>query len=167
MPPIPPSESDSPVGQPPQTLDDVEMGGGTIGGMSEAAPEYEYTSPLKRIGLNLALGTYAVGAIVSVIYLVYVYPLVRLFGGSYFQTVMPWLLIPIVGPWMAQYEGAVKDQPAWRAVLIADAGLQAAGLVIGLLGVLLSGKRSAPVSEPEPALELTVGATGAALTIRM
>jgi hypothetical protein len=160
---VPPARDDSVVGE---ALDD-SWESGTIGGMPEAPPEYHYTSPLKRIGLNLGLGTYAVGAVVSLIYMIYVYPLVRLFGGSYFQTVMPWLLVPIVGPWMAQYEGAVKDEPAWRVVLIVDAGLQAAGLLIGVLGVLLSGNRQGVAPEPAPALELTLGATGATLTVRM
>jgi hypothetical protein len=119
----------------------------TIGGMPEGPTEYEYTSPLKKLGIGLGLGSYALSAASGLVYLIYVYPLQALFGSDRVETVMPWLLLPIIGPWMAQYEDSVKDSPVWRGILIGDAVLQATGLLLGLLGAALSGTRTVERSE--------------------
>jgi hypothetical protein len=137
----------------------------SIGGMPDPPRgQYEYyTSPLKTIGTGMFAGGYVVSAGVSLVYLVFVYPLQALFGSSKVETVMPWLLLPIVGPWLAQYEDHVKHSPAWRAVLIGDAAIQATGLVVGLIGAALSGRRP---RAPDRAsrLELHVGVAGVGVT---
>jgi hypothetical protein len=135
----------------------------TIGGMPEGPLQYEYTSPLKKFGIALGLGSYAISAAAGLVYLIYVYPIQALFGNSRVETVMPWLLLPIIGPWMAQYEDSVKDSPVWRGVLIGDAALQATGLLVGLLGAALSGTRE---REPEEHSDLEVrwGLTGLTVT---
>lgn len=137
----------------------------TIGGMGDSPRGEYYTSPLKKLGTDLALAPYAIGAFSSLIYLAVVYPVQALFGSSHVEGVMPWLLVPIVGPWMAQYTRHVKDKPVWRAVLIGDAALQATGLVLGVLGELLSGWREAP-PRTETGLQLQLGPGGVTLTYR-
>lgn len=130
--------------------------------MPEAPRVYYYTSPLKRFGVGLGVGTYALNLALGLGYFVYVYPVQALLGHSHVETVMPWLMLPIVGPWFAQYEDSVRDKPGWRGVLIADAALQAGCLVIGVIGALLSGPR---VRAPERAagFELRAGPSGVTL----
>lgn len=130
----------------------------TIGGMPGPPRGEMYTSPLQTIGVDIGLGTYALGAAASLIYLVFVYPLQALFGSSKVEPILLWMLLPIAGPWMAQYEDSVKAKPFWRGVLIADAALQASGLVLGLIGYALSGRR--PLAPTHAALELNVGVAG-------
>lgn len=129
-----------------------------IGGMPGSPRGEIYTSPLQTIGIDVGLGSYAIGAAASLIYLAFVYPFQALFGSSKVEPVMPWLLLPIVGPWMAQYTSPVEHKPFWRGVLIADAGLQAGGLVIGLIGYALSGRRPPP--SERAGIELKLGAAG-------
>jgi hypothetical protein len=130
----------------------------TIGGMPGPPRGEMYTSPLQTIGVDIGLGTYALGAAASLIYLVFVYPLQALFGSNKVEPIMLWMLLPIAGPWMAQYESSVKGKPFWRGVLIADAGLQASGLVLGLIGYALSGRR--PLAPARAGLELNIGVAG-------
>lgn len=137
----------------------------SIGGMPDNPHgEYEnYTSPLKPLGTAMFAGGYVVNVAVSLVYLATVYPLQALFGSSKVEPVMLWLLLPIAGPWMAQYEDHVKDSIAWRAVLIGDAAIQATGLVLGLIGLALSGTRDVP-RESGARLELHMGVAGAGMT---
>jgi hypothetical protein len=130
----------------------------SMGGMPEGPRSVYYTSPLKTLGIGMGGGAYVLSAGAGLFYLVFVYPLQALFGSNKVEPVMLWMLLPILGPWMAQYEDLVKDQPFWRGVLIGDAALQATGLVLGLLGAALSGSRDI---EPESTgLELKVGVAG-------
>jgi hypothetical protein len=130
----------------------------TMGGMPEGPRGEYYTSPLKTIGIGMGGGSYVLSAGAGLFYLVFVYPLQALFGSNKVEPVMLWMLLPIIGPWMAQYEDLVKDQPFWRGVLIADAGLQATGLVLGLIGAALSGRRD--IESESTGLELKVGVAG-------
>jgi hypothetical protein len=131
----------------------------TMGGMPEEPGGEYYTSPLKTIGIDMGGGSYAISACVGLFYLVFVYPFQALFGSNRVEPVMLWLLLPIAGPWMAQYEDLVKDKPGWRGVLIADAALQATGLVLGLIGAALSGRVSRE-SESTTGFELRLGVAG-------
>jgi hypothetical protein len=120
-----------------------------------------YTSPLKKFGIDLGLAPYALSALTGLMYLVFVYPVQSIFGSSSVEPVMPWLLLPIIGPWMAQYTRHVKDKPVWRAILIGDAALQATGLVLGIIGELLSGWRDPPKdSKTSLDLHLQLGVAG-------
>ena len=134
----------------------------TIGGGPQLVGTYYYTSPLEKFGSDLLVGSYALNLLVAIGYIAVVYPLGNLFGSSSFDPVMLWMLVPIAGPFFAQYEDSVKNKPFWRVVLIGDAALQATGLVVGLIGLALSGKR-----ELRPAahsgVELKLGAEGAGL----
>jgi hypothetical protein len=133
-----------------------------IGGGPEPVRGTYYTSPLKKIGSDLFFGSYAIGAVISLAYLVGVYPVQALFGSSKLETVLLWTLVPIVGPWFAQYEDSVRSKLFWRVVLIGDAALQASGVVLGLLGLALSGRRKL---EPATAarIEWNLGVAGAGL----
>jgi hypothetical protein len=131
----------------------------SMGGMPEAPGGEYYTSPLKTIGIDMGGGSYAISACVGLFYLVFVYPFQALFGSNRVEPVMLWMLLPIAGPWMAQYEDLVKDKPGWRGVLIADAALQATGLVLGLIGAALSGRISRE-SESTTGFELQLGVAG-------
>jgi hypothetical protein len=137
----------------------------SIGGMPDPPRGYyeNYTSPLKTVGTAMFAGGYVVNVAVTAVYLAFVYPVQALVGSNKVEPVTLWLLLPIVGPWMAQYENNVKHSPAWRAVLIGDAAIQATGLVVGLIGAALSGRR---VVKPDTTarLELRVGVAGAAIT---
>ena len=130
------------------------------GGMDPLAGSYYYTSPVETFGTNLFLTPYVLGALASVGYLAVVYPLQALFGSNKVEPVMLWMLLPVAGPWFAQYEDSVKSKPFWRVVLVGDAVLQAAGVVVGLIGWCLSGRR-----EIRPAratgVELKLGVEGA------
>lgn len=134
----------------------------TIGGGPELVGTYYYTSPLKKFGTDLLVGSYALNVIIGIAYLAVVYPLEKIFGTTTLNPVMLWMLVPVAGPWFAQYEKSAKNKPFLRAVLIGDAALQATGLVVGLIGLALSGKR-----ELRPAassgVELQLGAQGAGL----
>lgn len=132
----------------------------TIGGMPELVEE-EYTSPLETLGIALGGNSYVLSAGIGLIYLIFVYPTQALLGHGKVEPVALWLLLPIVGPWMAQYEDLVKDKPGWRGVLIADAGLQAVGLVMGLIGAALSGKRTHTSETTGLELKWAVGSSGA------
>ncbi|HEY2736535.1 MAG TPA: hypothetical protein VGI70_21190, partial [Polyangiales bacterium] len=114
----------------------------TMGGMPDDPRGEDYESPLKTIGIGLGGGSYVLSAGISLIYLVVVYPLQALFGSNKVEPVTLWLLLPIAGPWLAQYEDGVKNKPVWRGVLIGDAALQATGLVLGVIGAALSGRRN-------------------------
>jgi hypothetical protein len=131
----------------------------TMGGMPEDPRGEEYTSPLKTLGIELGGGSYMLSLASGLIYLIAVYPLQALFGSSKIEPVMLWTLLPIIGPWMAQYEDSVKNKPVWRGVLIADAALQASGLVLGLIGAALSGTR-APASQYATGFEWRLGVAG-------
>jgi hypothetical protein len=144
------------LSEPPQIMST------TTGGMPEEHT-YIYTSPLKKIGLELGFGSYVVSALVGLIYVIDVYPLANLFGSMKFEPVMPWLMVPIAGPLIAQYQDHVVHKPGWRAVLIGDAALQASGLIIGVLGVLLSGERTREPGETG-GLELHLGVAGMGMT---
>lgn len=130
---------------------------------AQAVPGDYYTSPLKKLGTDLLLGSYFIGFATSAIYLAAVYPVQAVSGSSKLEPVMLWLLVPIAGPWFAQSRASVASKPFWRAVLIGDGILQAGGLVIGLIGAALSGTRTL---DPEPAarVSLKLGVAGAGLT---
>lgn len=133
-----------------------------IGGGPELVGSYYYNSPLKQFGSDLLVGSYALNLLVSIAYLAVVYPLQALFGSNKVEPVMLWNLLPIVGPWFAQYEDSVKSKPFWRVVLIGDAALQATGAVVGLIGLALSGERTRR-PRAASAVELRLGAQGAGL----
>lgn len=126
----------------PEATDAPESFSHNIGGMPDEPRLYIYSSPLKKLGFDIGFGVYAVNALTSIVYMLQVYPIQKLFGDTTFEPVMPWLLLPIAGPVIAQFTDHVRDLPVWRAVLIGDAALQATGLVIGLLGLALSGERT-------------------------
>jgi hypothetical protein len=136
----------------------------TIGGAPEPArTEYYYNSPLKKIGSDLLFGGYALSVIVSVAYLAVVYPLQALFGSNKVEPVMLWMLLPIAGPWFAQYEDSVRSKPFWRVVLIGDSVLQASGIVVGLIGLALSGTRKLE-AQSASRIRLNLGVAGAGPT---
>lgn len=135
---------------------------GMIGGGPQLVGSYYYTSPLKKFGTDLLVGVYALNVLVSIAYLAVVYPLQKLFGSTSLDPVMLWMLVPIAGPWFAQYEDSAKDKPLLRAILIGDAALQATGVVVGLIGLALSGKRQLR-PETEGDVQLKLGAQGAGL----
>lgn len=131
-------------------------------GVDPLAGSYYYRSPVQKFGTDLFFGSYVLGALVSVVYLAVVYPLQALFGSNKVEPVMLWMLLPVVGPWFAQYEDSVKSKPFWRVVLVGDAALQAAGVVVGLIGLALSGRR--PIRPTHATgIELKLGASGAGL----
>ena len=132
----------------------------TVGGGHARAGSYYYTSPLKKLGTDLFVGSYVLNIFVSFAYLAVVYPVQALFGHSKVETVTLWMLVPIAGPWFAQYEDSVKSKPFWRVVLIGDAALQATGLVLGLIGIALSGKRELHPKAADSAVELRLGTPG-------
>lgn len=132
------------------------------GGMDPLVGSYYYTSPVETFGTDLFLGSYVLSALVSVVYLAVVYPLQALFGSNKVEPVMLWMLLPVVGPWFAQYEDSVKSKPFWRVVLVGDAALQAAGVVVGLIGYCLSGRRPIRPTRAS-AVELKLGVEGAGL----
>jgi hypothetical protein len=134
-----------------------------VGGMGEMI-SYRQPNPLKKLGTDIGLGAYSVSALVGLFYLVGVYPVQALFGSNRVEPVMLWLLLPIAGPWFAQYEDLVKDSPVWRGILIADAGLQAAGLVLGLIGAAMGDSRSS--SYESKRVELKFGISSVTLTLR-
>jgi hypothetical protein len=134
-----------------------------IGGMGEMMG-YRRPNPVKKLGIDIGLGCYTVSALIGLFYLVAVYPVQALFGSNKVEPVMLWLLLPIAGPWFAQYEDLVKDKPVWRGILIADAGLQAAGLVLGLIGAAIGDSRSS--SYESRRVELRFGISGVTLTLR-
>lgn len=134
-----------------------------VGGMDPLGGSYYYTSPVETFGTNLFLTPYVLGALVSVVYLAVVYPLQALFGSNKVEPVMLWMLLPVAGPWFAQYEDSVKSKPFWRVVLVGDAALQAAGVVVGLIGWCLSGRRPIRPTQAS-AIELKLGVEGAGLT---
>jgi hypothetical protein len=137
----------------------------SIGGLPEPSRRKVGPHPLQTFGVDLGLGTYAVNAIVGLVYLASVYPVQALLGTSKVEPLALWLLVPIAGPWFAQYTHLVKGSPVARGILIADAGLQATGLVLGLIGAALSGGRS---SSPTRAgrIELQLAAAGFVLRVR-
>jgi hypothetical protein len=130
----------------------------SMGGMPDEAQGEDYESPVKTLGVGMGGSSYVLSAGAGLIYLIAVYPLQALFGSSKVEPVMLWMLLPIIGPWMAQYEHSVRDKPVWRGVLIGDAALQATGLVLGLIGAALSGRR-APSSQ-HSGLDLHLGVAG-------
>jgi hypothetical protein len=134
----------------------------TTGGVPEPArTHYYYNSPLKKFGSDLLFGSYALSALAGIGYLAVVYPLQALFGSNKIEPVMLWMFLPIVGPWFAQYEDSVKSKTVWRVVLIGDSALQVSGLVVGLIGILLSGKRQvAPQAAARVQLRLGVAGAG-------
>ncbi|HTU60376.1 MAG TPA: hypothetical protein VMF89_18120, partial [Polyangiales bacterium] len=133
-----------------------------VGGMDPLGGSYYYTSPLETFGTNLFLTPYVLGALTSLVYLAVVYPLQALFGSSKVEPVMLWMLLPVAGPWFAQYEDSVKSKPFWRVVLVGDAVVQAAGVVVGLIGYCLSGRR--PIRPTQATgVELKLGVEGAGL----
>jgi hypothetical protein len=134
----------------------------TIGGMPGEPRTHEYTSPVKTFGIDLGLGTYAVTASISLIYLSAVFPLQALFGNHKPEPILLWNLVPIVGPWPAQYQAHAKHSPVLRALLIGDSALQASGLVLGLIGAALSGRRE-PGYAANGGWELNLGVAGTAL----
>jgi hypothetical protein len=146
-------------GEAPQWLNQSRQVPTMLGG----ATEYHYTSPLEKFGSDLFFGSYVLGAVVSLVYLAVVYPLQALFGSSKVEPVMLWMLLPIAGPWFAQYEDSVKSKPFWRVVLVGDAVLQASGVVLGLIGLALSGKRTIK-PQASTRVELNLGVAGAGLT---
>jgi hypothetical protein len=156
-----PSAREAPEGEPASedATDPSDYRQQTMGGMPEEARGEYYTSPLKTVGVGMGAGSYVISAGIGLFYLVFVYPFQALFGSNQVEPVMLWLLLPIVGPWMAQYEDLVKDKPGWRAVLIGDAAMQATGLVLGLIGAALSG-RTSRVSESTTGFELKLGVAG-------
>jgi hypothetical protein len=132
------------------------------GGMDPLGGSYYYTSPVQKLGSDLFFGSYILGALVSVVYLAVGYPLQALFGSNKVEPVMLWMLLPIIGPWFAQYEDSVKSKPFWRVVLVGDAVVQASGAVLGLIGFALSGRRAfAP--QRATGVELKLGVAGAGL----
>jgi hypothetical protein len=135
----------------------------SIGGGPEIRA-YRHTNPVKKLGIDLGLGAYTVSALMGLIYLVAVYPAQAIFGSSKVEPVMLWMLVPIAGPWMAQYEDLVKDKWVWRGLLIADAALQATGLVLGVIGAIIGDSYSAPRERSR--LELHLGISGVTLTYR-
>jgi hypothetical protein len=139
----------------------------SIGGMPEMSPR-RIENPVKKLGIDLGVGFYALSALSSLVYLVAVYPLQAIFGSSRVEPVMLWLFLPIAGPWFAQYEDSVKDKPVWRGILIADACLQATGLVLGLIGAAIGDSYEYPSSRQsrQNQLELKLGLTGMSLTYR-
>jgi hypothetical protein len=134
----------------------------TIGGGPEPVRGEYYTSPLKKFGSDFFLGSYILSAVVSAIYLAFVYPVQALSGHSKVEPVMLWLFVPIAGPLFAQTRASVESKPFWRVVLIGDAALQASGLVLGLIGTALSGRRSL---EPRATsrIDVRLGVAGAGL----
>jgi len=157
----------APSGDATQSPPVTELDRYNIGGLPEEPRGEYYQSPLKKFGYDLFLGTYALNALTSFVYFVVVYPVQLLVGSSKPQGAVPWLFLPVIGPWMAQYTDDVKDKLFWRVVFIADAGLQVTGLLIGLLGELLSGHREKP-REPNAGLDVHFGVRpggGAMLTV--
>lgn len=133
-----------------------------IGGGSEHVGSYYYTSPLKKVGSDLFFGVYALNAFVSLGYLASVYPIRAISGSSKVEPVLLWMLLPIVGPWFAQYEDSVKSKLFWRVVLIGDSALQVGGIVVGLIGLALSGKRKFS-QRADSGIELNLGVAGGGL----
>jgi|GEM_PF-4254121 len=133
-----------------------------VGGMDPLGGSYYYTSPVETFGTNLFLTPYVLGALASVGYLAVVYPLQALFGSNKVEPVMLWMLLPVAGPWFAQYEDSVKDKPFWRVVLVGDAVLQAAGVVVGLIGWCMSGRRAVRPARAT-GVELKLGVAGGGL----
>ena len=140
-----------------------------IGGGEPVRGMY-YTSPLKKFGTDLFFASYAIGAVASIAYLGGVYPVQALFGSSKLEPVMLWMLLPVAGPWFAQYEDSVRSKLFWRVVLIGDAALQASGVVLGLIGMALSGRRKLePTSSSGVEWKLGVagpGLAGITLSVR-
>ncbi|MET0384719.1 MAG: hypothetical protein ABW321_02110 [Polyangiales bacterium] len=171
----PEGDSGAPAVAAPETLPDdldadVQRSGSTaIGGGPEAPLGYKYTSPLKQFGINLGMGVYGVNLFVGLAYLAFVYPIQSIVGSSTPEPILLWNMLPLIGPVLAAFvEDSVKDKIVWQAILIGDASLQAAGLLIGLLGAALSGRRSEP---PEHATGFDVqlgvaGNGGTGLTLR-
>lgn len=143
----------------------AESSSQSIGGLPEPSRRKVGPHPLQTFGIDLGVGTYAVNAIVGLLYLASVYPIQALLGTSKVEPLALWLLVPIAGPWFAQYTHLVKGSPVARGILIVDAGLQATGLVLGLIGAALSGGRS---SSPTRAgrVELQLAAAGFVLRVR-
>ena len=135
----------------------------TIGGMPEAPRGAPYTSPLKTVGLGIGGTSFALSFGSGLIYLSVVYPFQALFGSAKPEPVMLWLLLPIIGPFMAQTRDLVKDKPAWRVVLLVDGALQATGLVVGLIGAALSGRRAREEASTATGPELSLGVAGMGL----
>lgn len=151
---VPPADGDG------ATFDESADGGDDgIGGLPDRPRTYKYESPLLSFGKSLGFGIWGLNVMTSLVYLVFVYPVQALIGSRTPEPVMLWNLIPIVGPWFAQYSGHVKDSTPWRVVLITDAALQATGLVVGVIGALLSGRRT---REPEQVkrFDLQLGVQG-------
>jgi hypothetical protein len=97
-----------------QWLDEARDSPGTIGGGPQLVGSYYYTSPLKKFGTDMFVGVYALNALVSIAYLAVVYPLQKLFGSTSLDPVMLWMLVPVAGPFFAQYVDSAKDKPpAW------------------------------------------------------
>jgi hypothetical protein len=136
---------------------------GTIGGGPELIGSYNYTSPLEKFGTDLLVASYALNVLISIGYLAVVYPLGKLFGDATLNPVFLWMFVPIVGPFFAQYTDAAKSKPILRAVLIGDSVLQATGLVVGLIGLALSGRREHHAAA-RSGVELKLGVEGAGLT---
>lgn len=134
----------------------------TLGGSRDPVQgSYYYTSPVQTFGSDLFFGSYVLSALVSVVYLAVVYPVQALFGSNKVEPVMLWNLIPIVGPWFAQYEDSVRSKPFWRVVLVGDAVLQATGAVVGLFGFFaLSGRRPIAPGRAATGVELKLGVAG-------
>lgn len=146
---------------------DLRQSSEPVGGMGELTG-HRTSNPVLKTGIDLGLGTYTVNALIGLFYLVGVYPVQALFGSSRVEPVMLWLLLPIAGPWFAQYEDSVKDKPVWRGILIADAALQATGLVVGLIGAAIGGTRSRSYAHANQGsrLSLRLGISSVTLTFQ-
>jgi len=131
-------------------------------------PMRHHTSALLPLGIALGAGSYVVSAGVGLVYLVLVFPFQAAFGNDKAEPTALWLLLPIVGPFMAQKQELVRGESGWRGVLIADGVLQSTGLVLIIAGIALSGRR--PDDSPERAgLQLLPGTSSSplGLTLRL
>jgi hypothetical protein len=131
-----------------------------IGGGSEAPLQSHHTSPLESVGFGIGGSAYVLTAGVGFVYATTILPLTALFAGAKAQPVLLWLLLPIGGPLFAQENDSLKHKPVLRAFLIGDGVLQGAGLLLGLIGVALSGKNS----RNESGFDLSLGVPGSTAT---
>jgi hypothetical protein len=132
-----------------------------IGGGSEAPLKTHHTSPLESIGFGIGGSAYVLSAGVAFVYVTTVLPFGAIFAGAKVHPVLFWLFLPIGGPLFAQQDDSLKHQPVWRAILIGDGVLQGTGLVLGLIGVALSGSGS---RSSQPGFDVSLGVDGSTAT---